>query len=263
MKNKIMLITYADSFGRNLKELKEMLDTYFRREIGAVHILPFFPSSGDRGFSPMTYEVVDPAFGTWEDVEALAKDYELMFDFMINHLSRRSDYFLDFIEKTFQEKLDIEFPDLEGMIEEDQDDCIHFTYRFFITNFKQNFVNLVLNYIEKHKKEICDFLPKKKDVSTLTFRKDIEDPDDILILTNLDEIIDYALSRGFTVEEFLDLIDRDEPSLERYLLEQYYDEAKIVGNFLDKYFRMVTRNFKIEIECAVRNDILKKYLKFL
>ena len=178
-------------------------------------------------------------------------------------LQRIRTDFLDFIEKTFQEKLDIEFPDLEGMIEEDQDDCIHFTYRFFITNFKQNFVNLVLNYIEKHKKEICDFLPKKKDVSTLTFRKDIEDPDDILILTNLDEIIDYALSRGFTVEEFLDLIDRDEPSLERYLLEQYYDEAKIVGNFLDKYFRMVTRNFKIEIECAVRNDILKKYLKFL
>lgn len=178
-------------------------------------------------------------------------------------LQRIRTDFLDFIEKTFQEKLDIEFPDLEGMIEEDQDDCIHFTYRFFITNFKQNFVNLVLNYIEKHKKEICDFLPKKKDVSTLTFRKDIEDPDDILILTNLDEIIDYVLSRGFTVEEFLDLIDRDEPSLERYLLEQYYDEAKIVGNFLDKYFRMVTRNFKIEIECAVRNDILKKYLKFL
>ena len=104
MKNKIMLITYADSFGRNLKELKEMLDTYFRREIGAVHILPFFPSSGDRGFSPMTYEVVDPAFGTWEDVEALAKDYELMFDFMINHLSRRSDYFLDFIEKHDESK---------------------------------------------------------------------------------------------------------------------------------------------------------------
>ena len=98
MKNKIMLITYADSFGRNLKELKEMLDRYFKREIGAVHILPFFPSSGDRGFSPMTYEEVDPQFGTWEDIEAIAKDYELMYDFMINHLSRRSPQFLDFIE---------------------------------------------------------------------------------------------------------------------------------------------------------------------
>ena len=27
--NKIMLITYADSLGKNLSELKEMLETYF------------------------------------------------------------------------------------------------------------------------------------------------------------------------------------------------------------------------------------------
>lgn len=99
MKNKIMLITYADSFGKNLKELKEMVDAHFKREIGSIHILPFFPSSGDRGFAPMDYTKVEEKFGDWEDIRALAKDYELMFDFMINHLSRRSPEFLDFIEK--------------------------------------------------------------------------------------------------------------------------------------------------------------------
>ncbi|MDO4292520.1 MAG: sucrose phosphorylase [Eubacteriales bacterium] len=99
MKNKIMLITYADSFGQNLKELKTALDTHFSREIGSVHILPFFPSSGDRGFAPLTYEEVDPAFGTWEDVEAIAGEHELMYDFMINHLSRRSPQFEDFVKR--------------------------------------------------------------------------------------------------------------------------------------------------------------------
>lgn len=98
MKNKIMLITYADSLGKNLKELKQVLDVHFDREIGAVHILPFFPSSGDRGFAPLTYEEVDPVFGTWEDVEAIGKDRELMFDFMINHLSRQSREFQDFVQ---------------------------------------------------------------------------------------------------------------------------------------------------------------------
>ena len=68
MKNKIMLITYADSFGKNLKELKEMVDTYFKREIGSIHILPFFPSSGDRGFAPMDYTRVDEKFGLWLSV---------------------------------------------------------------------------------------------------------------------------------------------------------------------------------------------------
>ena len=99
MKNKIMLITYADSFGKDLKELKWVVDRYFKREINGIHVLPFFPSSGDRGFAPVNYREVDPAFGDWEDVKALAGEYELMFDFMINHLSRRSPEFLDFIEK--------------------------------------------------------------------------------------------------------------------------------------------------------------------
>ena len=99
MKNKIMLITYADSFGRNLKELNQVLDLCFRKEIGAIHILPFFPSSGDRGFAPLTYEMVDANFGTWDDIDTLGSKYELMFDFMINHLSRQSKYFQDFVEK--------------------------------------------------------------------------------------------------------------------------------------------------------------------
>lgn len=99
MKNKIMLITYADSFGRNLKEMKGAIDRYFKREIGSIHILPFYPSSGDRGFAPINYKEVDEVFGSWEDIREISEDYELMFDFMINHLSRRSPEFLDFIEK--------------------------------------------------------------------------------------------------------------------------------------------------------------------
>jgi len=67
--------------------------------VGGVHILPFFPSSGDRGFAPMDYSKVDEAFGDWSDIEALSQDYYLMFDFMINHISAKSPYFLDFLEK--------------------------------------------------------------------------------------------------------------------------------------------------------------------
>lgn len=92
-----MLITYADSMGHDLKDLKEVLDRYFDGAVGGVHILPFFPSSGDRGFAPMDYTKVDSAFGTWADVEALAKNYYLMFDYMINHISAQSPYYKDFL----------------------------------------------------------------------------------------------------------------------------------------------------------------------
>ncbi|HEX3027180.1 MAG TPA: sucrose phosphorylase, partial [Clostridia bacterium] len=97
--NKIMLITYSDSIGANLKELSAVLNRYYSKAIGGVHILPFYPSSADRGFAPMTYREVDPAFGNWEDVEALARNYYLMFDYMINHISRNSEYFQDFLKR--------------------------------------------------------------------------------------------------------------------------------------------------------------------
>ena len=98
LENKVMLITYADSLGKNLKELNQILDTYFQNAIGGVHILPFFPSSGDRGFAPMDYHKVDPAFGDWSDVEKLSQKYYLMFDYMINHISARSEYYQDFLK---------------------------------------------------------------------------------------------------------------------------------------------------------------------
>ena len=102
IKNQAMLITYSDSLGKNLKDLKNVLEGPLKDVVGGIHILPFFPSSGDRGFAPMDYTKVDPAFGDWSDIEALSKDYYLMFDFMINHISRQSVFFQDFKRKKDQ-----------------------------------------------------------------------------------------------------------------------------------------------------------------
>ncbi|MEX1347441.1 MAG: sucrose phosphorylase, partial [Desulfobacterales bacterium] len=60
LQNKINLITYPDSLGNNLLELHYVLRRYLTRAIGGVHILPFYPSSADRGFAPLTYDEVDP-----------------------------------------------------------------------------------------------------------------------------------------------------------------------------------------------------------
>ncbi|NRY59581.1 sucrose phosphorylase [Clostridium beijerinckii] len=104
IKNEIMLITYADSLGKDLQDLKEVLDEHYSGAIGGVHILPFFPSSGDRGFAPMRYDVVDEAFGTIEDVKKISEDKYLMYDFMVNHISRQSEFFKDFQEKKDESK---------------------------------------------------------------------------------------------------------------------------------------------------------------
>lgn len=98
MDNTIMLITYADSLGKNLKELGGVLRDHLDGVVGAVHILPFFPSSADRGFAPMRYDMVDPAFGDFEDIRAIAQRHAVMFDFMVNHISAHSPYFEDFLK---------------------------------------------------------------------------------------------------------------------------------------------------------------------
>ena len=97
VENKIMLITYADSLGENLVELEMVIDKYFSKAIAGIHILPFYPSSGDRGFAPVDYHKVDSAFGGWEDIERLSNKYYLMVDYMINHISAQSEYYKDFL----------------------------------------------------------------------------------------------------------------------------------------------------------------------
>lgn len=71
----------------------------FSGVIGGVHLLPIYPSSGDGGFAPLCYDDVDPHFGTWEDVEAISKEYDLMLELMVNHISPKSRQFQDFLEK--------------------------------------------------------------------------------------------------------------------------------------------------------------------
>jgi sucrose phosphorylase len=92
------LMTYADSMGGDLATLQGLLDGPLSGLFGGLHILPPFPSSGDRGFAPMTYEEIEPAFGSWADIERLAEDRDVLLDVMINHVSRRSPAFEDFLQ---------------------------------------------------------------------------------------------------------------------------------------------------------------------
>lgn len=93
-----MLIAYADSMGKDLGELHKIINKHYRKAVGGIHILPFYPSSADRGFAPIRYDKVDEKFGSFEDIERLGKDYYMMFDFMVNHISAQSEFYRDFLK---------------------------------------------------------------------------------------------------------------------------------------------------------------------
>ncbi|MDR6553142.1 sucrose phosphorylase [Paenibacillus qinlingensis] len=98
-KNQVQLITYPDSLGGDLQSLHQVLSNYLSDLFkGGIHILPPFPSSGDRGFAPLTYLEIEPTFGTWEDIKAIGRQYDVLVDLMVNHISRKSTYFQDFLK---------------------------------------------------------------------------------------------------------------------------------------------------------------------
>jgi len=109
VKNQVQLITYPDSLGGDLKSLNVVLLKYFPDIFkGGIHILPPFPSSGDRGFAPLTYLEIELQFGNWEDIRTITENFDVMLDLMVNHISRQSVWFQDFLKKG----LDSEFADL-------------------------------------------------------------------------------------------------------------------------------------------------------
>jgi sucrose phosphorylase len=95
-----ILITYGNSIMNDgelpLHTLHNFLNKYLKDSIKSVHILPFFPFSSDDGFSVMDYLEVNPSLGEWEDIEAIGKDYRLMSDLVLNHMSSRSKWFDNF-----------------------------------------------------------------------------------------------------------------------------------------------------------------------
>jgi len=100
VKNKVQLITYPNSLGGGLKALNTVLHEYLKDIFqGGVHILPPFPSSGDRGFAPLTYFEIEPSFGDWDDIRRIGETHDILVDVMVNHISRQSEYFQDFLKK--------------------------------------------------------------------------------------------------------------------------------------------------------------------
>ena len=96
-----VLITYGSSIQqpgqKPLVTLKGFLDKYLRGVVDSVHVLPFFPYSSDDGFSVIDYREVDAELGDWDDIRALAENFGLIVDLVINHCSRESLWFQDYL----------------------------------------------------------------------------------------------------------------------------------------------------------------------
>lgn len=101
----VLLITYGDSIIEKdttpLNTLSDFLNEHLTDSISGVHILPFFPYSSDDGFSVIDYRKVNPGLGDWDDIKRIADKFNLMVDLVINHVSRESLWFYDFVANQY------------------------------------------------------------------------------------------------------------------------------------------------------------------
>lgn len=95
------VISYGDSIVADdappLAVLDAFLQRYLGERISGVHVLPFFPWSSDDGFSVIHYRDVEPTLGNWAHIRELASHYDLMADLVLNHVSRESLWFVDYL----------------------------------------------------------------------------------------------------------------------------------------------------------------------
>lgn len=93
----VILITYGDQVNRDhepsLQTLNIFMDQHLQGVVNSLHILPFYPSSSDSGFSVVNYSAVDPRMGSWREIYLISLKYRLMVDGVINHVSQFSDWF--------------------------------------------------------------------------------------------------------------------------------------------------------------------------
>ncbi|MBS3045782.1 sugar phosphorylase [Enterobacter mori] len=100
----VVLITYADQFsaaGENaLPVFTRFYNKWLCHSFSHVHLLPFYPWSSDDGFSVIDYHEVAPETGTWSDIAELKQSTSLMFDYVCNHMSAKSQWFANYLQQT-------------------------------------------------------------------------------------------------------------------------------------------------------------------
>jgi sucrose phosphorylase len=99
-----VLITYGDTIigeeDSALRSLHTFAARFLKDSFSAIHLLPFFPFSSDDGFSVIDYKAVNPSVGTWQDVERISRNFDMMFDYVLNHISAKSTWFQRYLADT-------------------------------------------------------------------------------------------------------------------------------------------------------------------
>ena len=175
----LLLISYGDNLKNKnevpLKALKNFFKKNLKTYFEILHVLPFYPSSSDGGFSVTDHKNVNKDLGTWHDIRSLSKHASIMADLILNHSSIKGKWFNSFIKgkedyKNFFFTIDDNF-DFSKVIRPRDHKLIQ-----------------IYNYKKKNNKLWCTFSHDQIDLN-------FKDP---FVLIEFIEIVLLLLSKGVT-----------------------------------------------------------------
>ena len=95
---------------RPLETLSSFLDSRYSSAFDSLHLLPFFPATGDGGFAVSDYNAVASNLGTWTDIHLLASRFAMIVDLVLNHVSSEHEWFRQYLQGSSRSDFFIEVP---------------------------------------------------------------------------------------------------------------------------------------------------------
>lgn len=164
------------------------------------------------------------------EIEEIAVDFN---NFLIDTLNSKFD-------------LDIDRDSLESyQVEELARNC----YDFFVVNLKENLTTFIFNYILDNKTYLAEMLDteyKRKDVTTLNMKKSLKNKEDVVIMSNLIDVINYIIGLEFDPSDFIEWCSEPGEASSEYIKDAT-NSFLISGNYVPAMIN--------ELRCS-HNDII-------
>jgi len=135
-------------------------------------------------------------------------------------------------------------------------------YNFMILRYKKNISKYIYTYITRNKKilvERMDKVPKKKDVTSISLRKQVKNKDDVIILSNLPSIIKHIINLDIDALDFMEYVTDDE-CYEGSIIKQLITNGIMTGNFVTAYFNLLVNEYD-DVMDEIQTDIKLKFIK--
>lgn len=216
-------------------------------------------------------QINDPVSSKTNYIDVILDKYDLFRsqysdnEEIITELDEHVRSFLIFIMEAIDNKFGLGLDLNEIAARKDLIDIVECLYKYFVVRYVKNITRFITKYIFKNKKVFVNYYNDKnrKDVSTVAYKKQIEDPDDLIIMACLPSIIKNIISMEVESEDFIKL-SVGNGNYEASVVKELIRTGKLIGDFYRPYISMCVDSHDYiidELQTEIRVKILDRIKK--